>query len=213
MALRLLPMRKVPTIDDLPLVGNHPALDLSNTAAWSGGTVTSDRLRDYAALVRWSRRTGVTETEQAAVLRRRALAHPRQAARALRRVRAFRQALHDVLGAQALGRSASPDALERLNIHIAAALTQARLGKAGATGAFSWTWAASDALDRVLWPVAQSAADLLTNADRMARVRLCAGENCGWLFLDTSKRGARRWCRMSECGNRAKVRRFRARQS
>src|ERR1700746_1078766 len=134
MALRCLPMRRVPTIDDLPLVGNHPALDLTNTGAWAGGTVASDRLNDYSALVRWSRRAGVIETKQASALRIRALAHPRQASRTLRRVRAFRQALHDVFAAHACGRSASPDALERLNIHIAAALTHARLGKAGATG-------------------------------------------------------------------------------
>jgi predicted RNA-binding Zn ribbon-like protein len=209
----MVPMRKIPTIDDLPLVGNHPALNLTNTAAWSGGRATSDRLDDYSTLVRWGRRAGVIESKQATALQIRALAHPQQALRTLRRIRAFRQALHDVFAAHACERSASADALERLNIHIIAALTHARLGKAGATGALSWTWVASDSLDRVLWPVAQSAADLLTSADRMARVRLCAGESCGWLFLDNSKRGARRWCRMSECGNRAKVRRFRARQS
>ena len=33
----------------------------------------------------------------------------------------------------------------------------------------------------------------------------CAGEDCGWLFLDTSKNHSRRWCDMKSCGNRAKV--------
>jgi predicted RNA-binding Zn ribbon-like protein len=67
------------------------------------------------------------------------------------------------------------------------------------------------ALDRMLWPLAHSAAELLASSER-ARVRLCEGEDCGWLFLDTSRNGARHWCDMKDCGNRAKVRRFRERQ-
>jgi predicted RNA-binding Zn ribbon-like protein len=38
-------------------------------------------------------------------------------------------------------------------------------------------------------------------------VRVCAAEDCGWLFLDTSKNHTRRWCSMKSCGNRAKARR------
>jgi predicted RNA-binding Zn ribbon-like protein len=40
------------------------------------------------------------------------------------------------------------------------------------------------------------------------RLRLCAGHDCGWVFLDTSKSGRRRWCDMATCGNSAKARRF-----
>jgi len=42
-------------------------------------------------------------------------------------------------------------------------------------------------------------------------IRECPGEDCGYLFRDTS-RGRRRWCSMKTCGNRAKVQRFRDRQ-
>ena len=54
----------------------------------------------------------------------------------------------------------------------------------------------------VLWP----AADLLLKGDP-ARIRQCANEKCRWVFLDTSKAGARRWCTMNSCGNRAKAHR------
>jgi predicted RNA-binding Zn ribbon-like protein len=43
----------------------------------------------------------------------------------------------------------------------------------------------------------------------VARVRECAGEDCGALFLDTSRPGTRRWCSMDTCGNRAKKSTFR----
>jgi predicted RNA-binding Zn ribbon-like protein len=49
-------------------------------------------------------------------------------------------------------------------------------------------------------------------ADRQHRrgVRECPGPNCGWLFLDTSKAGRRRWCSDESCGSRSRVKRFRA---
>jgi predicted RNA-binding Zn ribbon-like protein len=56
-----------------------------------------------------------------------------------------------------------------------------------------------------LWPVAASAVELLTSAS-LERVKVCP-DTCGWLFLDTTKNGRRRWCSMSECGAGAKVRR------
>jgi hypothetical protein len=40
------------------------------------------------------------------------------------------------------------------------------------------------------------------------RIRRCPAEDCAWVFWDSSARGTRRWCTMSVCGNRAKVRAF-----
>jgi predicted RNA-binding Zn ribbon-like protein len=56
-----------------------------------------------------------------------------------------------------------------------------------------------------------SALDLLRDVPD-ARLKQCPGGNCGWLFLDTTKRGNRRWCSMSECGQDAKDERRRARR-
>jgi predicted RNA-binding Zn ribbon-like protein len=79
---------------------------------------------------------------------------------------------------------------------------------------FAWTWPDEEELDlaRLLWPVARSAAELLTSPDRQL-VRECLGDNCGWLFLDTSKNHRRTWCSMQGCGNRAKARRHYARRT
>ena len=63
----------------------------------------------------------------------------------------------------------------------------------------------------LLAPVLWSAADLLVGS-QLARVRQCANPACGWLFLDNSKSGNRRWCSMSACGNRAKAHRHYLRQ-
>ncbi len=57
-----------------------------------------------------------------------------------------------------------------------------------------------------LAPLLWSAGDLLASG-KLDRVRRCANPECGWLFLDDSRAGKRRWCSMSACGNRAKARR------
>lgn len=44
------------------------------------------------------------------------------------------------------------------------------------------------------------------------RLKVCAAEDCRWAFLDTSRNGTRRWCDMSDCGNRAKNRAWRERR-
>ncbi len=78
---------------------------------------------------------------------------------------------------------------------------------------FIWDWQddPEPALDRVLWPIIRSAAQLLI-ADELSRLKLCDADDCGWLFVDGSRNRSRRWCDMSDCGNRAKARRYRERQ-
>jgi predicted RNA-binding Zn ribbon-like protein len=51
--------------------------------------------------------------------------------------------------------------------------------------------------------------DVLRMAD-LARLRRCppAAGGCGWVFLDHSRNGSRRWCRMADCGTTAKARRL-----
>jgi len=76
------------------------------------------------------------------------------------------------------------------------------------TEGYDLVWPAPSDLRAPLWPVVKSAVDLLVSGE--ARLRACASDTCGWLFIDESKNRSRRWCSMRDCGNRAKVRRFRA---
>jgi predicted RNA-binding Zn ribbon-like protein len=46
---------------------------------------------------------------------------------------------------------------------------------------------------------------------RAARIGVCEGGLCGWLFLDDSRGKRRRWCDMNDCGSRAKARQYYAR--
>ena len=48
--------------------------------------------------------------------------------------------------------------------------------------------------------------------DNSSRLRVCANDECRWVFNDHSPAGRRKWCDMSSCGNRAKAARHRERQ-
>jgi predicted RNA-binding Zn ribbon-like protein len=52
----------------------------------------------------------------------------------------------------------------------------------------------------------------LFGSDRAAQIRQCQADVCTLLFVDTSRRGDRRWCSMAGCGNRAKLAEFRRRR-
>lgn len=49
-------------------------------------------------------------------------------------------------------------------------------------------------------------------AGSLARLKICAAADCRFVFYDHSKSRTGRWCSMQICGNRAKKRRYRARQ-
>lgn len=65
-------------------------------------------------------------------------------------------------------------------------------------------WNGSTPLAQVL---AASAVSILADSRERARLRICEGADCGWLFIDESRAGRRRWCSMADCGNRAKAKR------
>lgn len=53
---------------------------------------------------------------------------------------------------------------------------------------------------------------LVELGDQASRLKMCANDQCHWLFLDHSKNHSRQWCGAATCGNRERVRRFRGRK-
>ncbi|MEP6887846.1 MAG: ABATE domain-containing protein [Nitrospirales bacterium] len=83
----------------------------------------------------------------------------------------------------------------------------------GESRTFAWEeirrWRSSESL---LIPIAESMANLVCNED-FTYVKACQGHACTLLFIDRTRRRARRWCSMTVCGNRAKQAAFRTRGS
>jgi predicted RNA-binding Zn ribbon-like protein len=163
----------------------------------------------YDLLLVWAEHAGLVSSVEHRRLAWLASRRPAAAGAVLRRALALREAIH-AIGAAVARRDPPPaPALAVLNRELATAMAHARLRPAA--GGFAWDWAGAPALDAVLRPLAHSAADLLL-APLHARIKQCPGHGCGWIFLDMTKNRRRRWCEMSVCGSRAKIRRYRARQ-
>jgi predicted RNA-binding Zn ribbon-like protein len=133
---------------------------------------------------------------------------PTQKAQAtLEQAKQLREIIYRIFLAIANTQEVPPSELDRFNSAWTKSL--ASLQVFPAQKAFRWKWVGTDeVLDSMLWPVLHSAAELLISK-KLYRVKDCEG--CGWLFLDTTKSGRRRWCDMRICGNRAKSKRHYAR--
>jgi predicted RNA-binding Zn ribbon-like protein len=169
-----------------------------------------DRLDGYAALATFAEEAGAIEARQARALRRLADRSPAEAASALARAKTLREAIFRIFHDLGHGAQADDRDVATLNDFLAAALGHRRLARA--PGGYGLRFEVVEDLEAPLWPIAASAAELLVSAGR-ERVRVCGAEEagCTWLFVDESKNRSRRWCSMSECGNRAKARRHRTR--
>ena len=192
-------------------IGGELCLDFTNTVGGRRGATAREYLNSYGDFVSWCRQAGLLDDSGVEALARGAARRPRDSATALSRAIALRETLYRVFAALVLKAQPKPFDLDHLNLELSAHLGRLRVvpGQQG----FNWTWAEADpALKGPLGPIARSAADLLTSPNLLERVRQCEGDGCGWLFLDATKNQSRRWCIMSDCGNVAKVRRFRLKQ-
>ena len=197
-----------PSYEDSPpsLIAGALCLDFANTLNRRHER-SGERLTSYQELLLWSRAAEIIDKQDVRDLGYRALAAPEAAASALANAIALREALASLLTAPA---GTHPEAMTLVNGFLARAPERRRLSAEG--GAFGWRVdRIDDDLERPLWSVLWDATALLTSG-RLDRVRACAAEDCGWLFLDETRNRSRRWCSMEDCGNRAKARRHYAKK-
>lgn len=150
----------------------------------------------------WAKHAELVDDGTCQRLRRRARRQSDEATLVVSRAHVLREALYTVLLDPS---NAGPfDAVAQVAEQAAG---QARLELKGHEPA---RWVLAATLELPLLGVANAAADLLCSR-QMHHVSRCPGNECGWLFLD--RRGRRKWCDMTSCGNRAKARAFAERRS
>lgn len=177
-------------------VAGNLALDFANTAAGRETPTPIEHLAAAGDLAAWAADAGVTA--------RQVRVSPRLLAAAL----GLREAIFRI-GA-AIAHNTTPGRADLAGVKNVAAKSVSAASLAPTDGQFRLDFSATPAEAALLGPIAWSALDLLASG-RLDRVKQCAGPGCGWLYLDTSKNGARRWCDMATCGNRTKARRHRLR--
>ena len=189
------------------LSGGALCLDFANTVSHRQFPQRrAEHLNNYADLVTFAEQSKLLPPRLAASLRARASRNPAEAGSAFRRSIDLREALYRAFSAIAAGKHARRAEVHQINHFALEALKHRKLTRTNGDYRWQWQISGSNLLDRILWPIAESAANLLTTKDHAA-IRECGAPDCEWLFLDHSRNRSRRWCDMKLCGNRQKARR------
>ena len=176
-------------------VGGHLALDFCNTAGEHLAERPDELLRDWESFLRWVAQIGLIEPASYFEL----LRHPEP----LLPIVQLREAIYRVGLAAAGTRRISERDLALIREHANAPWPEIGLR----SNALRWQPAPSHASEQLCAVLAGEALSLFCSL-KAARVRICEGGLCGWLFLDESRGKRRRWCDMKDCGSRAKARRY-----
>lgn len=184
-----------PSPPEPQLVGGFACLDFCNTLSGWGGPGPRERAGDPAALTAWCAHVFGQS--------------PRIDREDWSRLIRLRETLHAVLDAVAIRADPPAEAMAALQAEVA----EAAAGRQLTVTAVGSAWRDAPPADgmAVRHRLAMDALDLLLRGEP-ARLKRCAGHDCGWLFYDRSKNASRRWCQMADCGTSDKVRRFRQRQ-
>ena len=182
-------------------------LDFVNTVEWRNSkTRKKEMLNDFSAIISWSKQIGILEDKTAQILFKKALKQPNKAEQIYEKTIELRELLYCMFSSMATTGQASNHDLSIFNKYLADSMGKSCCLSPSNNG-FVWSFCSgTDSMDLFLDPIIKSAADLLVSP-HIKRIKKCADDACGWLFVDMSRNNSRRWCSMKDCGNRAKAHR------
>lgn len=189
------------TLENLQRQGGCLVFDFTNTVNTRKPVPEFEYLKTFGDFLEWSAKAGSLTGDRILVLREYASLNQMAALATLDQVIAVRENLYRLFSAIASGEAPEATIVNAFNERLSMVFQKINLsiGTAGADVHFK---ADAIALDEPLNLIIQSAFEVLTRQD-FGRVRECP--RCGWLFLDTSRNGKRRWCDMNVCGSREKA--------
>jgi len=192
--------------DGFLFLGNQLSLDFLNTRPVQNGEAT-ELLQDFTSVLRWFQAARLLSDEEAATFARK-WGKTFRAGRLVEDMRFLREKLRKEVLRWEGGQQFHESAMEELNRLMAEHPMRTRLKIHGRKTSAELYFAPQNPED-LFAPLAYSAAMLFASANR-ERIRKC--DQCVLHFLDTSKKGTRRWCSMELCGNRLKVAAYAARK-
>ena len=176
-------------------LGGHLALDFCNTAGEHLARRPDEFLIDWETLLRWATQVGLIGADSYLQLLRRP--------EPLNEIILLREAIYRMGLAIVGARRLSKADVDFIRDCANAPLPEIEIrGVAG-----RWCPAPSQSSRQLCGVLAAEALSLFCSP-KAARIGVCEGGDCGWLFLDESRGKRRRWCDMNDCGSRAKARRY-----
>lgn len=191
---------------NLSLLGGRPCLDFVNTLDWRGSDQPVEFLHTYQDLVAWSRYAGTISLNEANYFNQRSKKRLSKQTKVLRKAINLRETIYRIFSSLSEGKPAPINDLVAFNKFLSQTMKNSQIVRVKDGYQLNLRGEMAK-LGGILNPLIQSAADLLVS-EELKRVKKCGDPACGWLFLDTSRNKSRRWCNMSDCGNRAKAKRF-----
>jgi predicted RNA-binding Zn ribbon-like protein len=189
-------------IEQMKLNGNVLCLDFLNTIYHRFKTPLESYLKNFGDLLCWGKRVGVLSEDQYGVLAKRAAENPTEAeAFFASEAMEIRALLDRIFYPIAQREEVSAQDMEAFNRQVSFYLAHAQVQPLTGGYGFGWSWP-ENSYFWITAPVIKTAYDFLMS-DQLRRIGSCP--KCGWLFLDVTKNGKRRWCSMEDCGSAAKA--------
>ncbi|MFY0255642.1 CGNR zinc finger domain-containing protein [Chitinophaga sp. 30R24] len=194
------------SVTTLRLEGSILCLDFINTVENRKKAAPYDYLNSFKDLLKWYAHTGALSPKIIHTLERLAKDYPQKATIVFDKCKQLRELLHSILSRLVAKKSPLPEDLLLFNRFISEAYASIEISFPAGQGLLQFN---APVLEQVYWWLIKSAVELFISP-MVTGVKECPG--CGWLFLDKSKNGSRKWCSMRTCGDVSKVKAYMQRQ-
>lgn len=203
-------MGKFRSIETLVIDSNILCCNFVNTVSSWKSDNHYDYLANYNDFIEWCSKLGIVNSQSIQTLRKLDGAYPAEASAALNRIKEIRRILHGFVSAIAQQDEGKKLIfLPEANLLVADALSRHHLQYDGNKFFMEQTQTSINFLFPV-WKILYSLVHLVTNHD-LHRIKECPA--CGWVFLDETRNGSRKWCNPKHCGTSDKMKRYNKRKS
>jgi len=196
-------------VKNYAFIGNNLSLDFVNTVGYISSANPAEKLNSFSDLIEWSKQGKLISDDEAITIFTEIEKNILESQKIFQRVLRFRKSVYDIFRSIINREEISNKDLAIFNNELSRAMSKAEVFRHESD--LIWDWK-NNSLERILFLITRIAAQLLTSSD-LEKLKCCSGENCGWLFYDTSKNNRRQWCDMRDCGNLAKAKRFRVKKA
>lgn len=202
-------MAKLRNIENLTIDSSVLCCNFVNTVSSWKGEKKYDYLNCYEDFVAWCVKLKVSDFGTLDLLQQLAATQPEETLAAFDRIKEIRGLLREFLLAIVHdNRDEQINLLPAINLLLLDAVSRQRLFYLEEKFTIGQVDEPGDLMTPV-WKVVYSLAPLLTEQE-ITRIKECP--NCGWVFLDQTKNGTRKWCNPRYCGSADKMMRYHQRK-
>ncbi len=188
-------------IDNITICGGSLCIDFINTVKDRMSRPVDDYFSGFDDFLYWAERLKIINNKQYKSIERNAKRQKEEAGLYFEDAIAYRETLFELFLAISKGKKVAPHILESSNQMFAAYLPYLKLIQHQNKFIENWSFD-EGSFKNLLAPVVNDCYELLLSG-KTDRIKDCP--KCGWIFLDTTKNGRRRWCTMKTCGSSVKA--------